>query len=56
MGNGILGNAQSFKGTNIVVTAMQYRQAGYINGLVQDCSISIANTLEILQSCTKPLM
>ena len=26
------------------------------NGLVQDCSISIANTLEILQSCTKPLI
>ena len=26
----------------------------YINGLVQDCSISIANAMEILQSCTKP--
>ena len=26
----------------------------YIYGLVQDCSISIANALEILQSCTKP--
>ena len=25
----------------------------HINGLVQDCSISIANALEILQSCTK---
>ena len=25
-----------------------------INGLGQDCSISIANTLEILQSCAKP--
>ena len=25
-----------------------------INGLVQDCSISIANPLEILQSCTNP--
>ena len=24
------------------------------NGLVEDCSISIANALEILQSCTKP--
>ena len=24
------------------------------NGLVQNCSISIANALEILQSCTKP--
>ena len=28
----------------------------YINGLVQDCSNSIANTLELLQSCTKPLI
>ena len=26
----------------------------YIDGLVQDCSISIANALEILQSYTKP--
>ena len=26
----------------------------YIDGLVQDCSISIANAMEILQSCTKP--
>ena len=26
----------------------------HINGLVQDCGISNANTLEILQSCTKP--
>ena len=25
----------------------------YIDGLVQDCSISSANALEILQSCTK---
>ena len=29
---------------------------GYsINGLVQDCSNFIANTLELLQSYTKPL-
>ena len=27
-----------------------------INGLMQDCSYSIANTLELLQSCTKPLI
>ena len=26
----------------------------HINGLVQDCSNSIANALELLQSCTKP--
>ena len=28
----------------------------YIDGLVQDCSISSANALEILQSCTKLLI
>ena len=28
----------------------------YIKGLVQDCSNSIANTLELLQSCTEPLI
>ena len=27
---------------------------GYIDGLVQGCSNSIANALELLQSCTKP--
>ena len=26
----------------------------HIDGLVQDCSISMANTLEILQSYTEP--
>ena len=26
----------------------------YIDGLVQDCGNSIANALELLQSCTKP--
>ena len=26
----------------------------YIDGLVQDCNISSALTMEILQSCTKP--
>ena len=30
------------------------RSDSHIDGLVQDCSISIANALEILQSCTKP--
>ena len=28
----------------------------YIDGLVQDCSDSIANTLELLQSCTKTVI
>ena len=27
-----------------------------IDGLVQDCSNSIANALELLQPCTKPSM
>ena len=27
----------------------------YINGLVQDCSNSIALAMELLQSCTKPM-
>ena len=26
----------------------------HFDGLVQDCSISIANAMEILQYCTKP--
>ena len=29
---------------------------GHANGLVQDCSNSIANALELLQSCTEPSM
>ena len=32
----------------------QVSQAPHIDGLVQNCSISIADALEILQSCTKP--
>ena len=28
----------------------------HIDGFVQDCSNSIANALELLQSCTKPSM
>ena len=28
----------------------------YVDGLVQDCSNSIANALELLQSCAKPSM
>ena len=29
-------------------------ELNHIDGLVQDCSNSIANALELLQSCTKP--
>ena len=28
----------------------------HVDGLVQDCSDSIANILQLLQSCTKPSM
>ena len=28
----------------------------HIDGLVQDCNNFIANALELLQSCTKPLI
>ena len=31
-----------------------YIQPEHIDGLMQDCSISIVAALEILQSCTKP--
>ena len=39
----------------IGLLAKQWHQS-YIIGLVQDCSNSIANALELLQSCTKPLI
>ena len=29
---------------------------GYLDGLVQDCCNSIANAMELLQSCTKPFI
>ena len=32
----------------------EYVYFSHIDGLVQDCSISIVNTFEILQSCNKP--
>ena len=33
-----------------------YTEYIHIDGLVEDCSNSIANALELLQSCTKPLI
>ena len=33
---------------------IMFQVAVYFDGLVQACSISIANPLEILQSCIKP--
>ena len=38
----------------LLCVAMGQYYAHHIDGLVQDCSNSIANTLELLQSCTKP--
>ena len=32
----------------------RYKRYDHVNGLVQGCSISIANALEMLQSCTEP--
>ena len=37
-----------------LIDPMDAERIDYINGLAQDCSNSIANTLELLQSCTKP--
>ena len=34
----------------------QWEKMLHIDGLVQDCSISSANALEIMQFCTKPLI
>ena len=36
--------------------AVMAKFLSHMNGLVQDCSISTANALEILQSCTKPVI
>ena len=41
-------------GRIVVLFGRRYVLIVYIDGLVQDCSISIANTMEILQSRTKP--
>ena len=48
----IYGNLPTWKDGLYIETGHIYF---YNNGLVQDCSISIANAMEILQSCTKPL-
>ena len=39
---------------DVILTLLGYIFYWNIDGLVQDCSISIANALEIPQSCTKP--
>ena len=40
----------------IIVNVQDVFASHKINGLVQDCSNSIANAMELLQSCTKPLI
>ena len=47
---------QGDEGTRRWIQKGQWRSGGYIDGLVQDCSNSSANALELLQSCTKPLI
>ena len=37
-----------------IIHVAERNQVSRIDGLVQDCSNSIANALELLQSCTKP--
>ena len=41
--------------TNIGISATSFMIQKYIDGSEEDCSIAIANALEILQSCAKPL-
>ena len=36
----------------VILVSLENKQYQYIDGLVQDCSNSIANALELLQSCT----
>ena len=36
------------------LTEAMAEDEGHINGLVQNCSISVANAMEILQFCSKP--
>ena len=43
--------------SNTQLYRYSYKQtAVHIGGLVQDCNNSIAYTLELLQSCTEPLI
>ena len=44
----------SWRSKYSVVCRFLKERRKHINGLVQDCSNSIANALELLQSCTKP--
>ena len=53
--NLLLASEQIYVVKLICIIAKTFNNAdGHFNGLVQDCSNSIANALELLQSCTKP--
>ena len=39
-----------------IIDRIENMKETYIDDLVQDCSNSSANALELLQSCTKPMM
>ena len=41
---------------NVLMKFLYHGGTSYIDGQVQDCGISIANAMEIPQSCTEPLM
>ena len=49
-------NDQAITWTNINLILWHYVLWHHIDGLLQGCSNSIANALELLQSCSKPLM
>ena len=47
------GRPTDFKG---YVLALEDSPPGYVEGLMQDCTHSVVNALELLQSCAKPSM
>ena len=46
----------SYPETAVWLMNVEICVSGDVDGLAQDCSNSIANALELLQSCTKPSM
>ena len=42
--------------THMNIGCRDFIYRSYLDGVVQDCSNSIANAMELLQSCTKPLI
>ena len=54
LGKHMIANASKAYLQNMVNKIIQIHWEHYINNLMQECGTSIANTLELLQSCTKP--